>query len=92
MEQERLERKLTEDEERALRIRLRPVFTSSAFGTPAFGQLASNCPAEILEGGENESEIGAMNALGNRARIANLRDALEEYLPFGLEAGLIYVT
>jgi len=92
MEQERLERKLTEDEERALRIRLRPVFTSSAFGTSAFGQLALNCPAEILEGGESEGEIGAMNALGNPARIANLRDALEEYLPFGLEAGLIYVT
>ena len=59
---------------------------------PAFGQLALNCPPEIAEGADGAGEIGAMNGLGNPARIANMRDALDEYLPFGLEAGLIFVT
>ena len=33
-----------------------------------------------------------MNALGNPARLANLRDALDEYLPFGRLAGPFFIT
>jgi hypothetical protein len=36
--------------------------------------------------------MGAMNALGNPLRLANLRDALEENLPYGLVAGVLFVT
>jgi hypothetical protein len=36
--------------------------------------------------------MGAFNHLMQPQREANLRLRLEEYLPFGLEAGLIYVT
>jgi hypothetical protein len=39
-EAERLERELTAAEETRIRARLRPLFTSSAFGDPAFGPLA----------------------------------------------------
>ncbi len=89
---ERLGRALTASEERALRTALRPVFTASALGHPAFGQLALTCPPEIAAGAEAGAEMGAMNRLGNPARVANLRDALDEYLPFGLEAGPFFVT
>ena len=36
--------------------------------------------------------MGAMNALATPLRRANLRDALDEYLPFGLTAGVTFVT
>jgi hypothetical protein len=36
--------------------------------------------------------MGAFSSLKQPQREANLRIRLEEYLPFGLEAGLIYVT
>jgi hypothetical protein len=88
----RLDRELTAVEEARIRARLRPIFTSSAFGDPAFGQLALTCPSEIAAGAEQGAEMGAMSALGNPARVANLRDALDEYLPLGLEAGIIFVT
>ena len=36
--------------------------------------------------------MGAFSHLRQPQREANLRVRLEEYLPFGLEPGLIYVT
>jgi hypothetical protein len=36
--------------------------------------------------------MGVFNHLQQPQREANLRAALEEYLRFGLEAGLFYVT
>jgi hypothetical protein len=92
LERERLGRELSPAETARLRARIRPVFTSSAHGHPAFGQLALTCPQEIAQGAERDGEMGAMNALGNPARVANLRDALDEYLPFGLAAGFIFMT
>jgi hypothetical protein len=49
-------------------------------------------PAEIATGAEDGSEMGAYCHLKQPQREANLRLRLEEYLPFGLEAGIIYVT
>jgi hypothetical protein len=79
-------------DEQAIRERIRPGFVATMLGHAAFAQLARRCPAEIAEGGEGGSEMGAMNALGNPMRLANLRDALDEYLPFGLTAGVVFVT
>jgi hypothetical protein len=36
--------------------------------------------------------MGAGFGLGEPFRYANLHDALEEYLPFGLQAGVIFMT
>jgi hypothetical protein len=36
--------------------------------------------------------MGVFNQLKQPQREANLRTALEEYLRFGLEAGIFYVT
>jgi hypothetical protein len=83
---------LTAEEQAAIRARIQPRFTSSAFGSPAFGQLSLVCAAEISAGGDGGAEMGAYNSLGEPFRRANLRDALDEYLPLGLQAGIIFVS
>ncbi|MCC7174006.1 MAG: hypothetical protein IT159_02325 [Bryobacterales bacterium] len=69
-----------------------PEFVSVRFGEPGYCQLSLTAPAEIASGAENGSEMGAWHLLSNPLREANLRIRLEEYLPFGLEAGLIYMS
>jgi len=72
--------------------RLTPSFTSVHYGHPAYCQLSLNCAREIRTGAEDASEMGVFSNLKQPQRETNLRVRLEEYLPFGLEAGLIYVT
>jgi hypothetical protein len=72
--------------------RIRPEYTSEDYGRPAYLQLSLKAAPEIMTGSEDGSEIGAYAHLKQPQREANLRLRLEEYLPFGLEAGLIYVT
>lgn len=72
--------------------RLRPEFTSEHYGDPAYGQLAAGTAPELRAGAEYDLEMGAFNLLKQPLREANLLIRLEEYLPFGLEPGLIYET
>jgi hypothetical protein len=72
--------------------RVQPDFTSSRYGEPGFSQLSLSCATEITTGGEGDSEMGAFYSLRQPQREANLRGALEEYLRFGLEAGIFHVT
>jgi hypothetical protein len=71
---------------------LAPAFTARQYGHPGYGQLAPECPAELRTGAEDGSEMGAFSRLRQPQREANLRTRLDEYLPFGLDAGLILVT
>lgn len=75
-----------------LRARLRPSFTSIHYGDPGYAQLGLTAAGDLRTGAEDGSEMGAFSHLHQPQREANLRIRLEEYLPFGLEAGLIYVT
>ena len=65
---------------------------SNQYSDPAYGQLSLTCPAEIRTGAEDGSEMGAFSFLKQAQRTANLQSNLEEYLRFGLEAGIFYVT
>ena len=69
-----------------------PSWTSRRYGQPAFPQLHVNAPIEISAGAEDGAEMGAFCHLKQPQRAANLRQRLDEYLPFGLDAGLIPVT
>ncbi|MFZ1428394.1 MAG: hypothetical protein WAS21_16655 [Geminicoccaceae bacterium] len=69
-----------------------PAWTSRRYGQPAFAQLHDNAPAAIREGAEDGSEMGAFCHLKQPQRVANLAQRLGEYLPFGLEAGVLPVT
>jgi hypothetical protein len=71
---------------------IRPLFTSRQYGDPGFGQLSLRCAQQIRSGAESGAEMGAFEFLKQPQREANLRDALDEYLRFGLEAGLHFVT
>jgi hypothetical protein len=77
---------------RRLLQRLMPAFTSTRYGHPAYGQLSLTCPEEITTGAEDGSEMGVFSFLQQPQRAAHLRAGLDEYLRFGLEAGVFYVT
>jgi hypothetical protein len=79
-------------EQQAIQIQLTPLFTSRDYGDPAYGQLSQQCAEEIRTGAEDGSEMGVFSHLKQPQREANLRVALEEYLRFGLEAGIFFVT
>jgi hypothetical protein len=83
-------------DEDAIRIevaaRIRPLFVSRTYGDPGYGQLELRCADQIRTGAESSAEMGAFEFLKQPQREANLRDALAEYLRFGLEAGLFFVT
>lgn len=72
--------------------RVRPQFTTRRYGLPAYAQLSQDCAREIRTGADNTSEMGVFNSLMQPQREANLRIRFQEYLPFGLEYGLIYVN
>jgi hypothetical protein len=69
-----------------------PSFTANNYGWPGYAQLRLGCPVQIRTGAEDGSEMGAFSHLKQAQRETNLRIRLGEYLPFGLETGLIYVT
>jgi hypothetical protein len=71
---------------------IRPLFVSRRYGDPAYGQLQQRCAPQIRTGAESGAEMGAFEFLKQPQREANLRDALDEYLRFGLEAGFFFVT
>ncbi|MBN1262147.1 MAG: hypothetical protein JXB35_15825, partial [Anaerolineae bacterium] len=71
---------------------LTPRFSSRRYSRPAYAQLSAACAEEIRRGAEDGAEMGVFNHLKQPQREANLRSALREYLRFGLEAGIFYVT
>ncbi|MGY3149407.1 hypothetical protein ACVWYQ_006406 [Bradyrhizobium sp. USDA 3397] len=76
----------------AVQAWLRPSFTSLRYGRPGYGQLGRSCPTEIVTGAEDEAEMGAFHVLLQPQRQMNLDVRVEEYLRFGLEAGVFFET
>ena len=79
-------------EQTSIQTRLIPVFTSERYGQPGYAQLRQVCAEEIRTGAEDGSEMGVFSHLKQPQREANLRASLEEYLRFGLAAGIFYIT
>ena len=77
---------------RAMAARVQPIFTSLIYGDAAYCQLARACAVEITEGSDDGSEMGAFHNLYQPQRVANLRTRLDEYLRFGLEAGIFFAS
>lgn len=67
-----------------------PRFTALRYGTPAYGQLASSTALEVLQGADDESEMGVFHQLYGAQRVSNLRIRLAEYLRVGLRAGIFH--
>jgi hypothetical protein len=75
-----------------IRSRLRPIFVSVCYGDPGYAQLGATCVEEIRSGAEDEDEMGVFNSSQHERRIRNLRASLDEYMRFGLEAGILPVN
>lgn len=69
--------------------RVQPDFTSMQFGDDAYGQLSLRTAREIREGADDGAEMGALHDLFTPQRVASLTARLEEFLRFGLEAGVM---
>jgi hypothetical protein len=76
----------------AERLRVRPDFNSTRYGTPAYCQLADSCADEIKRGAEDQSEMGVFHDLYQPQRAANLRARLEEFTAAEMNVGIIYAT
>lgn len=83
---------LTPAQRARIEARLRPSFTSIHYHDPGYAQLGHHCPTGISQGAEDGSEMGVWSWLRNPQRESNLRIRLAEYLPFGLDPAVIYVT
>ncbi len=69
-----------------------PQFTSLRYGDPGYGQLRRTTSKSIREGADDENEMGVLHALAQAQRETNLRIRFEEYLRFGLHAGIFFAT
>jgi len=69
-----------------------PGFTSLRYGNPGYCQLSRDCAAEIRQGADDKAEMGVFHDLYQPQRETNLRVRLDEYLSFGLEAGVFYIN
>lgn len=72
--------------------RVRPQFTSTRYGTPAYAQLAAGCATEITRGADDGAELGAFHDLFQPQREDNLTERLAEFSPAATDAGVVYVT
>jgi len=62
------------------------------YGDPGYAQLGATCAEEVRSGAENEDEMGVFDSSQHERRIRNLRASLDEYMRFGLEAGILPVN
>lgn len=72
--------------------KLLPRFTSLRYGDPGYAQLRQTTDKAIREGADDGGEMGVLHALFQPQRETNLRLRLDEYLRFGLHAGVFYPT
>ncbi len=69
-----------------------PSFTATVYGQPGYAQLAAGTPLKITTGSRDGSEIGVFHALRQPQRLANLPGTIAEYLRWGYEAAVVFVT
>lgn len=74
------------------KLRVRPQFNSTQYGTPTYCQLAFTCAAEISQGADDESEMGAFHHLYQPQRTSNLQVRLSEYTPAGTNIGILFAS
>lgn len=72
--------------------RVRPQFNSLRYGSHVYCQLAQACAEEIKRGADDEAEMGVFHDLFQPQKEANLRARLDEYVPAGMNAGIIFAS
>jgi phage tail-like protein len=74
------------------RLRVRPQFVSLDPHGSGFLLLAATTPIEVREAAEDGGEPGCWNHLQHGIRLANLVNALPQFLRFGLEPGIFFLV
>ncbi len=69
-----------------------PRFVSTTYGHPDYARLADDGPNEIAQGAADGGELGAYHAEFFAQRAAHLRTRLQEFIPAGSDAALIFLT
>ena len=69
-----------------------PQFASLRWGDALYASLRPASGRALFTGADDDGEIGVMHALQQPLREANLQLRLQEYLRFGLEAGVFHAT
>ncbi len=69
-----------------------PHFTSRHYGNAGYGQLTLNTGDTIRRGADDGAETGAFHDLFQPQRASNLSLRLNEYLRFGFEVGVLFMT
>jgi hypothetical protein len=82
----------TDAQKEARALAVKPRFTSENYGDPGYAELRRDVAPEIFGGADNGAEMGAFNFQLAALRIENLEFALDEYLRFGLEAGVLLAS
>ena len=71
---------------------VRPHFTSLRYCDAGYCQLRRITDRSIREGASDGGEMGVLHPLMQPQREINLNLRLDEYLRFGLHAGIFYAT
>ena len=69
-----------------------PLFFSLRYGDPAYLKLLTSTDDTIRRGADDGGEMGAFHFVQAPQRETDLKIRLQEYLPVGLDFGLIYQT
>ncbi len=72
--------------------RVRPTFNDVHYGWPGYCQLADACAQEIVQGADDEAEMGVFHDLYQPQRLANLRARLAGFVPADVDVGIIVVS
>lgn len=80
---------LTAAERAATSLGVIPVFLDRALDEPTVAMLHPLTSRAISTGGEGDCEMGVFAVSAERLRMSNIESLFDDYLPFGLEAGLI---
>ncbi len=80
---------LSPSEHSMVALSVTPLFLDTSLDEPTVAMLHPLTRDAIRLGGENETEMGAFSAAAEGLRMANVTGLFEDYVPFGLEAGLI---
>ena len=80
---------LTEPEKRHLAQATAPLFLDTSLDEPTVAMFHPRCPDAIRAGGEGDTEMGAFSDMAEALRRANLTSLFDDYVPFGLTAGLV---
>ena len=68
------------------------MFFSLRYGDPAYAKLIASTPDPVRRGASDGGEMGAFHFVQAVRRETDLTIRLTEYLPVGMEFGLIHQT